>query len=75
MAFSLFGHDKSNQQNNESIKQKVVMVPVDAIVPNRFQPRHVFNKRSVDELAFYGHMNRISTRSLPVSGAFGQSKR
>lgn len=51
MAFSLFGHDKSNQQNNESIKQKVVMVPVDAIVPNRFQPRHVFNKRSIDELA------------------------
>ncbi|GAW98188.1 nucleoid occlusion protein [Secundilactobacillus mixtipabuli] len=51
MAFSLFGHDKSNQQNNESIKQKVVMVPIDAIVPNRFQPRHVFNKRSIDELA------------------------
>jgi len=51
MAFSLFGHDKSNQQNNESIKQKVVMGPVDAIVPNRFQPRHVFNKRSIDELA------------------------
>ncbi|MFC6253993.1 nucleoid occlusion protein [Secundilactobacillus hailunensis] len=51
MAFSLFGHDKSNQQNNESIKQKVVMVPVDAIVPNRFQPRHVFNQRGIDELA------------------------
>ncbi|WP_054654897.1 nucleoid occlusion protein [Secundilactobacillus silagei] len=51
MAFSLFGRDKSNQQNNESIKQKVVMVPVDAIVPNRFQPRHVFNQRSIDELA------------------------
>ena len=51
MAFSLFGHDKSNQRETESIKQKVVMVPVDAIVPNRFQPRHVFNKRSIDELA------------------------
>ena len=51
MAFSLFGRDKSNQQNNESIKQKVVMIPVDAIVPNRFQPRHVFNQRSIDELA------------------------
>lgn len=52
MVFSLFGNkDKANKDHGESIKQNVVMVPVAAIVPNRFQPRQVFNERGIEELA------------------------
>lgn len=52
MVFSLFGNkDKSNKDHGESIKQNVVMVPVAAIVPNRFQPRQVFSERGIEELA------------------------
>ncbi|GAA3622357.1 nucleoid occlusion protein [Secundilactobacillus similis DSM 23365 = JCM 2765] len=50
--FSLFGNkDKANKDHGESIKQNVVMVPVAAIVPNRFQPRQVFSERGIEELA------------------------
>ncbi|MTV82223.1 nucleoid occlusion protein [Secundilactobacillus folii] len=51
MAFSLFGRDRSNKETSESIKQNIVMVPIDAIEPNRFQPRQVFNERGIEELA------------------------
>lgn len=51
MAFSLFGNNKADKTDSENIKQDVVMVPVDAIVPNRFQPRHVFDERGIRELA------------------------
>ncbi|KRK98656.1 Spo0J-like protein [Secundilactobacillus odoratitofui DSM 19909 = JCM 15043] len=51
MAFSLFGRDKANKTESETVKQNVVMVPVDAIVPNRFQPRQVFDERGIVELA------------------------
>ncbi|WP_054737109.1 nucleoid occlusion protein [Secundilactobacillus similis] len=52
MVFSLFGNkDKANKDHGESIKQNVVMVPVAAIVPNRFQPRQVFSERGIEELA------------------------
>nr|WP_235804754.1 nucleoid occlusion protein [Secundilactobacillus kimchicus] len=33
------------------VKQNVVMVPVSAIMPNRFQPRQVFDERRITELA------------------------
>lgn len=52
MVFSLFGNkDKTNKDHGESIKQNVVMIPVAAIVPNRFQPRQVFSERGIEELA------------------------
>lgn len=53
MGFSLFGRDKSNKDDStqENIKQNVIMVPVNAVVPNRFQPRQVFDERGIEELA------------------------
>ncbi|KRL61958.1 nucleoid occlusion protein [Latilactobacillus fuchuensis] len=46
MAISFFGKKKDDKH----IKQ-VVMVPVASIVPNRFQPRKVFNTENIAELA------------------------
>lgn len=53
MGFSLFGRSNSNKEDNsdETVKQNVVMVPVNTIVPNRFQPRQVFDERGIEELA------------------------
>ncbi|AUX10904.1 nucleoid occlusion protein [Latilactobacillus sakei] len=48
MAISFFG--KKKEETSTSINQ-VVMVPVAAIVPNRFQPRKVFNTDHISELA------------------------
>ena len=48
MAFSLFNFGKSD--SNDS-KQKVVEVKLDQIVPNRYQPRQVFDKEGIQELA------------------------
>lgn len=46
MAISFFGKKKDDKNINQ-----VVMVPVAAIVPNRFQPRKVFNTENIAELA------------------------
>ncbi|KRL13954.1 nucleoid occlusion protein [Schleiferilactobacillus perolens] len=55
MAFSFFKkNDQSKEKQAEQNKQtvnKVIMVPVDAIVPNRFQPRKTFNESRIAELA------------------------
>src|SRR5699024_24303 len=48
MAFSLFNFGKSD--SNDS-KQKVVEIKLDQIVPNRYQPRQVFDKEGIQELA------------------------
>lgn len=48
MAFSLFNFGKS--ESNDA-KKKVVDVKLDQIVPNRYQPRQVFNKDGIQELA------------------------
>lgn len=48
MAFSLFNFGKS--ENNDT-KQKVVDVKLDQIIPNRYQPRQVFDKDGIRELA------------------------
>lgn len=48
MAISFFG--KKKEETSSSVNQ-VVMVPVAAIVPNRFQPRKVFNTDHIGELA------------------------
>lgn len=48
MAISFFG--KKKEETSTSVNQ-VVMVPVAAIVPNRFQPRKVFNTDHISELA------------------------
>lgn len=47
MAFSLFGLNKGN----EEVKNKVVNLPVNSIVPNRYQPRKVFDPEAISELA------------------------
>lgn len=51
MAFSLFGNNKEQKEDAMPVKQNVVMVPVSAIMPNRFQPRQVFDERRITELA------------------------
>lgn len=48
MAFSLFNFGKS--EGNDT-KQKVVDIKLDQIIPNRYQPRQVFDKDGIRELA------------------------
>lgn len=48
MAFSLFNFGKS--ESNDT-KQRVVDIKLDQIVPNRYQPRQVFDKDGIRELA------------------------
>ncbi|ETY73192.1 nucleoid occlusion protein [Lactiplantibacillus fabifermentans] len=53
MAFSLFG---SNRDKNKDVaptpsNQQIVRIPVTAIIPNRFQPRQVFDEAGISELA------------------------
>ena len=47
MPFSLFNFGKSNSDN----KNKVVDIKLDQIIPNRYQPRKVFNQDEIRELA------------------------
>ncbi|MDD6432365.1 MAG: nucleoid occlusion protein [Lactobacillaceae bacterium] len=47
MAFSLFNFGKSDSNN----KNKVVDIKLDQIIPNRYQPRKVFNQDEIRELA------------------------
>ncbi|WP_295729180.1 nucleoid occlusion protein [uncultured Limosilactobacillus sp.] len=47
MAFSIFGIGK----NHHETKNEVVEIPLDQIEPNRYQPRQVFNKKGIQELA------------------------
>lgn len=47
MAFSLFGFGKRAQ----NAKNQVVEIPLDQIEPNRYQPRQVFDKKGIQELA------------------------
>ncbi|AVK63844.1 nucleoid occlusion protein [Lactobacillus sp. CBA3606] len=53
MAFSLFGgnRDKNKDAETANPQQQIVQIPVTAIVPNRFQPRQVFETAGIDELA------------------------
>lgn len=47
MPFSLFGLNKGGGET----KNKVVELPVSSIVPNRYQPRKVFDPEAISELA------------------------
>ena len=47
MPFSLFNFGKSDSNN----KNKVVDIKLDQIIPNRYQPRKVFNQDEIRELA------------------------
>ncbi|MFC6164376.1 nucleoid occlusion protein [Lactiplantibacillus dongliensis] len=54
MAFSLFGsnRDKRNKDTEAATQhQQIIRVPVTAIIPNRFQPRQVFDEAGIAELA------------------------
>lgn len=48
MAFSLFNFGKNESTNG---KNKVVDIKLDQIVPNRYQPRKVFDQEDLQELA------------------------
>lgn len=48
MAFSLFNFGKNNSNDSHS---KVVDIKLDQIVPNRYQPRKVFDQDEIRELA------------------------
>lgn len=48
MAFSLFGIGK---EHSNDTKNKVVEIKVDQIIPNRYQPRKVFDQNAIRELA------------------------
>ncbi|MDO4903178.1 MAG: ParB/RepB/Spo0J family partition protein [Limosilactobacillus sp.] len=50
MAFSLFNFGKGEGNDNGS-NQKVVQIKLDQIVPNRYQPRQVFDKDGIRELS------------------------
>lgn len=47
MAFSLFNLGKAK----EPVKNQVIEVPLKQIVPNRYQPRQVFDQHAIQELA------------------------
>lgn len=49
MAFSLFGFGKHHGAVES--KNQVVEIPMDAIVPNQYQPRKVFDQTEIQELA------------------------
>ncbi|NLR09575.1 nucleoid occlusion protein [Lactobacillus sp. HBUAS51381] len=52
MPFSLFGNNREKAtQPTHPVKQNVVMIPVDQIIPNRFQPRQRFDPTAITELA------------------------
>ncbi|WP_137626504.1 nucleoid occlusion protein [Lactiplantibacillus pingfangensis] len=55
MAFSLFGSNRDKDKNKETPvvdhSQQIVRIPVTAIIPNRFQPRQVFDEAGIAELA------------------------
>lgn len=48
MPFSLFG---GRSKSDEKPQQKIEQIPLTSIVPNRFQPRHVFDQHAIAELA------------------------
>lgn len=54
MAFSLFGSNR-DKHKDETVAaptdQQIVRIPVTAIIPNRFQPRQVFDEAGINELA------------------------
>ncbi|WP_270334553.1 nucleoid occlusion protein [Ligilactobacillus acidipiscis] len=49
MAFSFFGKNKHEEEPHKG--DEVVQVPLTAIISNRFQPRQIFTKESIGELA------------------------
>ncbi|PWF99746.1 nucleoid occlusion protein [Levilactobacillus bambusae] len=49
MAFSLFGNRKGSEENE--LNRQVRQLSVSAIIPNRFQPRQVFDPTAITELA------------------------
>lgn len=49
MAFSFFGKNKYEEEPRKG--DEVVQVPLTAIISNRFQPRQIFTKESIGELA------------------------
>ena len=54
MAFSLFGSNRDKHKTEAATtptEQQIVRIPVTAIIPNRFQPRQVFDETGIAELA------------------------
>lgn len=53
MAFSLFGSNRDKHKAAAPVdhSQQIVRIPVTAIIPNRFQPRQVFDETGINELA------------------------
>lgn len=49
MAFSFFGKNKQQEQPHRG--DEIIQVPIATIISNRFQPRKVFSKDSIQELA------------------------
>ena len=69
-----------DEERNEEIKK----IPINHIVPNRFQPRTVFNEEKIEELSrtfihmelfnqlLSENMNRINLKLLQVNVDSGQ---
>lgn len=52
MAFSLFGSNRDKHKTEPvNHNQQIVRIPVTAIIPNRFQPRQIFDETGITELA------------------------
>ncbi|GKT03680.1 nucleoid occlusion protein [Furfurilactobacillus sp. WILCCON 0119] len=48
MAFSIFGN---RSKDDETPQQRVEQIPLAAIIPNRYQPRRIFDEHAIAELA------------------------
>lgn len=49
----------SEKETQETDREEIVKIPIDQIIPNRFQPRTIFDEEKIDELARTIHTHGI----------------
>jgi len=63
----LFGFgekDVTDFEEEKDVKEEILHIPVDEIVPNPFQPRTVFSEDKIDELAQTSELMALYSRLL-----------
>lgn len=65
---SVVSNNEMQDQQVDDIKEKVRKLPLEKIIPNRFQPRTIFNEEKIEELAktihTHGMIQPIVVRSI-----------
>lgn len=65
---SIVSNNEMQDQQVDDIKEKVRKLPLEKIIPNRFQPRTIFNEEKIEELAktihTHGMIQPIVVRSI-----------